>query len=154
MNLPGAKYYLNYDWAPVTVSSTTIEWLPLSKGDMSYPHVRCHDLKDSDDIPLLMSALDSGSSAAALILINTQENFQIDPALLPMDEKWSIPVLVVHSTAGRFLTDILTQHPRDVEVKVGLESVEHMPAQEVIPKDESSEDTGLSYNSGMCVCAN
>ena len=111
-------YDFTYKWAPFTSSAYPIEWMPLVNIEVTYPHIRCHQLKEGDDLPFLMANMDSAPSTEALLLINTEDSYEINPKFLPLEEKSMYPVFTVTAETGQVLLEALDKF--EVEIKVEL----------------------------------
>jgi len=89
----------------------------------------------------MASTIDSPSTAA-LILVNTKEDFDVDAKFLPPDEKCGFPVAVVQHTVGKKLSDIFVKHSRDVQARMEITSVTtNIQAVEIQPsKDQQPQE--------------
>ena len=56
-----------------------------------------------------MADFESSGQAIAFVVSNIDDCYQIDPNFLPV-QKWSLPILVVTSTTGQWLKEILNEH--------------------------------------------
>ena len=110
-----------YEWASIRQTPQPLDWTPVVMYDVTYEHVRCHQLQPEDDLPSLLANLDSSPGTKALLLINNENNFFIQQSLLPEDLVSMYPVLVITSESGKALTDILEKNERGaVKVKVDI----------------------------------
>ena len=75
-------------------------------------HIRCYWLRErkEDELAILMASIIDSASTAALILVNTKDDFDVDAKFLPPNERCGFPVAVVQHTAGQTLRDILMKH--------------------------------------------
>ena len=73
-----------------------------------------------EDLPFLISTLESGGLAVALILINTERNYQIDHSFVSQEWNVNFPILILKSETGPFLEQLLRQHDRNIEAKIYL----------------------------------
>ena len=108
----------SYQWAPLTSTACRIKWRPLVNHEVTYLHIRCHKLQAKDDLPSLMSSMDSAPCTQALLLINTDNSYQINPKFYPSEEKSIFPVIVVTAETGLVLLEALSKS--EVQVKVDL----------------------------------
>ena len=86
--------------------------------EVTYRHIRCHKLNTKDDLPFLLNTMNSAPTTEALIIINTQNSFDIDPTFLPAKDRSIFPVLVVTAETGQSLMDALSKS--EIEVKTEL----------------------------------
>ncbi len=110
-----------YSWAHINASSTprAIEWLPVSLQEQTSDHIRCHNLRrESVDAPLLMATLGSSSSIKAVIVINSENSYRVDPKYFPEEGKWLVPVFIVTSDTGQMITDTISKHEGEVSAKL------------------------------------
>ncbi len=112
-------YSLNYQWAPFSENPKPIPWIDITERDITYPHIRCYQIKtDGEDLPFLISTLESANHAVALILINNDNTYQIHPSLVSQDWNVNFPILVIKFETGCFLKKLLKDHDRNAEAKV------------------------------------
>ena len=140
-------FYFNYAWTPGTYKQPReFDWLLLSRNELSdADHIRCHNIEDTATIQHLYSSLDSGTRMKALILINNKAGYQLDPRLLPAQDQWTVPVLVVTSAVGETLNSFLDRE-RIIEVRVDLDSTRSLPLEE---SRTSSGNPVLCYFSNL-----
>ena len=91
-----------YQWCRVTDSAQKMDWITITEqDDCPEEHIHLHQLTRSTDLQLLMATLDD-SSAAALLLINTKNSYEIDGRYFPPGEiVWPVPVMVVTADTGK-----------------------------------------------------
>ena len=106
---------LTYKWAPFTSKAYPIEWKRLVNHEVTYRHIRCHQLKKEDDLPFRMASMDSAPCTEALLLINTENDYDVNPHI---QEKPIFPVLVVTAESGQLLMEALDKS--EIEVMVEL----------------------------------
>ncbi len=110
-----------YSWAHINASPTpqAIDWLPVSLQEETTDHIRCHHLqRESVDVPLLMATLGSSSSIKAVIVINSENSYRVDPKYFPEEEKWLVPVFIVTSTTGKMIMDTISKQEEDILASV------------------------------------
>ena len=121
-----------------------IDWIDIRKDESTFPHIRCYWLNDEneEELSILMASILECTSTAALILINTKDDFDIDAKFLPPNQKCGFPVAVVQHTVGKTLSDIFVKHSRDVQARMEITSVTtNIPAVEIQPsKDEQPHE--------------
>ena len=71
----------SYALFPLTDKCVPVDWKVLVSDDVESEHIRCHGLRDGDDLSMLVANF-KGQHAKALILLNTQENYSIAPQFL------------------------------------------------------------------------
>ena len=89
-----------------------MDWIEITE-QTDYPeqHIRIHSLQRNSDLQLLMAQLDS-SSAAALLLINNRNSYEIDARYFPPgDQVWPVPVMVVTGETGERIRSLLEGCP-------------------------------------------
>ena len=138
-----------YAWSPVTEIPQNIDWIDFREDASVSPHIRCYWLSEGneDELSTLMASISDNASTAALILVNTKNDFDIDAQFLPPNEKCGFPVAVVQHTVGQTLREIFTKHTREVQARIDTVSITaNIPAVEIQPaKDEQQpqEPQGL-----------
>ncbi len=111
---------LTYSWADtISPAPQSIDWLPVSLQEEECDHIRCHQLQP-ESLPILMAALDSSTSTKAVIVINTENSYQVDTKHLPEEGKHSVPVLIVTAETGRTILDTIGKHKGKVLAKVNV----------------------------------
>ncbi len=66
------------------------------------------------DAPLLVATLGSSSSIKAVIVINTENSYRVDPKYFLEEEKWLVPVFIVTSNTGQMIMDTISNQEEDV----------------------------------------
>lgn len=137
-------YSFTYAWSPVTECPQMIDWISIRKDESASPHIRCYWLRDEkqDELSTLMASIIDSPSTAALIIVNTKEDFDVDAKFLPPDEKCGFPVAVVQHTVGKTLSDIFVKHSRDMQARMEITSVTtNIQAVEIQPsKDQQPQE--------------
>ncbi len=133
------RLYLPYAWAPFTARRCPVDWLTITMSDVAQDHVRCLQVSDEDGQLCLLSALDDGSSAQAVILINSNDSCYIEDSIAQENDKWSVPVLVVGSSTGLSIQKLVVEHERKVEVKADLQPTQQLSAREIPPTHSASK---------------
>ena len=106
-----ASFPCSYAWVPPieTGGAYPIESMVVSCTKLEEPHVFCYQLKEGDDFHQLSSLF--GSCIATLLLVNTENSFQIDSKLLPQaGDKWPVPVLFI-----KYMDGVTLLKPHDHE---------------------------------------
>ena len=133
----------SYAWALASRVQQSLNWELVTTEDIQCNHIRCHTLKEGDDLPVLVTAVDTNPFAQGLILINAENNYQIDPKFQSAETQWNVPILLITTDDGRVLIELLKQHKLKVEAKVILESGEPVQPQP-IPTCSPSATNGMS----------
>ncbi len=114
--------HYTYSWAHINASSTpqALDWLPVSLQEETTDHIRCHHLhrESAPDASLLRATLGSSSSTKAVIVINTENSYQVDPKYFPEEAKWLVPVFIVTSDTGQTIMDTISSHEGEVSAKL------------------------------------
>ena len=123
VKIKGQQQSLHYCTYVFTENPQPIDWIDITDHEVTYQHIRCHQIStQNEDLPCLISTLESDGLAVALILINTESSYQIQPRLVSQAWSVNIPILLVKSETGHFLQQLLNQYGRNVEAKVELTS--------------------------------
>ena len=79
--------HFTYQWSRTTDTPQRMDWLLLTEQE-DYPdqHIRLHKLEKDSDLQVLMAMLDA-SPAAALLLINKKNSYDIDRSYFPPGEQ-------------------------------------------------------------------
>ena len=127
-----------YAWAPISQARCSFSWTPLSKHEVAYQHVHCHQLQVGENVNLtlksLLPNLNSCAGIVALLLINTDNTYNIEANFPSRDEISSFPILIVTSETGKAISSILDRG--EVEAKINLPAIHAEP--EKAPKEEES----------------
>ena len=69
---------VDYEYVPGPYKQelNEIDWISLTVAEVTYPHIRLHDLKKEDSLSFFMSTMDSTPAALAVIFINSENNFR------------------------------------------------------------------------------
>ncbi len=116
-----------YSWAHINASPTpqAIDWLPVLLQEETTDHILCHHLRrESVDAPLLMATLGCSSSIKAVIVVNSENTYHVDPKYFPEEEKWLVPVVIVTSDTGQMIMDTISQHDGKLSAKLDPTSLE------------------------------
>ena len=124
-----------YAWAPISQARCSFAWTPLSKHEVAYQHIRCHQLQVGENVNLtLLPNLNSCAGIVALLLINTDNTYNIEANFPSRDGISSFPILIVTSETGKAISSILDSG--EVEAKIDLPAIHAEP--EKAPKEEES----------------
>ena len=106
------------EWAFSDVTEE-IDWLPLATSQVTFPNILLHELKEEASLEFF-----TVQSTKALLLINTNNSFDIDEKFYPRSEKPSVPTLIVGRDIGIALHNLVDTNPRSVEAMVQLINAE------------------------------
>ena len=101
-----------------------IDWLPLATSQVTFPNILLHELKEEESLEFFITTVQSMPSTKGLLLINTNNSFDIDEKLYHGSEKPSVPTLVVGRDIGIALHNLVDKNPRSVEAMVQLMNAE------------------------------
>ena len=133
MHFPGLKvrlklsssplqYDFDYMSAPFSLSLRTVNWVDLTANEATYPHIRLHELKEDDSLSSFMSMLASIPATLAVVLINTQDSYDLSKKFNSEEQGSPVPMLVVTKEAGRELLRLVQENARAIEASVDLSS--------------------------------
>ena len=111
-----------YAWSPVTERPRMIEWMDFRKNECTSPHIRLYSLSDDkeEEFSALMDATVDSPYTAALILVNTKDNFEVDAKFLPPNKRCGFPVAVVQHSIGPRLRGMFLKHRRELEARMKI----------------------------------
>lgn len=114
--------FLTFDYAlsPLTENLAPVDWKILVTEDVQSQNIRCHDLQAGEKLPSLVTQYQQ-AYAMAVILLNSEESYSLDPAFLEGGERSSYPVLVLkHSDGMRLLHALDRYEGQDVLARVDV----------------------------------
>ena len=117
---------LDYSWATFNQSARPLDWIALTTTETTFQHVRLHQLTRDDSLSYFMATLSSIPAARGIILINADNTHLLSAKKLNLggggggEQCSPVPVLVVTREIGAELLMLVTEYPRDVEVKVDV----------------------------------
>ena len=120
-----------FDYAPAPFCSSLrpVTWVGLTTTETTYPHLRLHNIPSSlssaeleDDLSFFFSTVASVTANLALVLINSENSFNLAGKLqsLSEDQIPPFPMVMVTKETGAELMRLLAQHSRDVEAMIQL----------------------------------
>ena len=133
MHFPGLKvrlklsssplqYDFDYMSAPFSLSLRMVNWVDLTANEATYPHIRLHELKEDDSLSSFMSMLASIPATLAVVLINTQDSYDLSKKFNSEEQGSPVPMLVVTKEAGQELLRLVQENTRAIEASVDLSS--------------------------------
>ena len=114
------QYYFDYMSAPFSLLLRTVNWVDLTANEATYPHIRLHELKEDDSLSSSMSMLEPAT--LAVVLINTQDSYDLSKKFNSEEQGSPVPMLVVTKEAGRELLRLVQENTRAIEASVDLSS--------------------------------
>ena len=132
--------FFPYVWAPTVQTPCPLKWTPLSKHEVTYPHIRCHQLQEEENtaLPLnyLLANLDSCASTIALLIINKNNGYNIEASFPPESEMSPFPILIVTAETGKALSSLLDAG--EVEARIELPAALSVGSEPVAAEVEES----------------
>ena len=99
-----------------------MDWkLLVTSGDVESVHIRCYELQDGDNLPELIADFQE-AYVVAIVLINTTDNYILQPSFLSGMQVCHIPVLVLTKSDGLKLLKNVEQCQEIVFAKITVES--------------------------------
>ena len=139
-SINGTEKSYSCAWAPFNDTSQEVDWLTLTTSQVTFPNMMVHQLKETECIDFFMSTVHSMPSTKAILLINTDNSFDIDEKFFPKNERLSQPTIVVSRDVGIALRDLANTNPRSIEVKLKLKTAE------VKETTEGQDSVGKNYD--------
>ena len=112
----------------MTTNAAPVDWKLLVTENVGCQNIRCHRLKAGEKLQELVAGFQK-ANAIAIVLINTSDNFSLDPSILAETEKSSFPILVLTKSDGNALLSIVEQHKKNMLARITLESIVDFPEQ-------------------------
>ena len=114
-NLPFASY--TYALSPLTDELAQVDWKLLVTEDVECLNVRCHELQAGDNLPLLVAGFQR-AHAVAVVLINTRDNYILQPLCLTETQVGQFPVLLLTKNDGMALMKKFQQYKGKVLAQI------------------------------------
>ena len=108
----------DYRWARFNQTPRTIDWRPLALREVTFPHIRLHQMHDRDSLGDFLTVMDSIPATMAVILVNTDNSLQLAEKFVFEGQSSPIPVLVVSADTGRSILKLMEGNLRGVEARV------------------------------------
>ena len=131
--------FFDFGWGTFKQSLRSVQRLPLTSTEATYPHVRLHQLREEDSLSYFLSMMASIPATIAVILINSEDSYALTSKFHSEEQTPPVPMLVVTKETGGKLMQIVDDNLRAVEVKISL------PHSLSTPRSRSSL-------SGVCAC--
>ena len=116
----GQKLEFDYVSAPFCSSLRSVDWTDLTTAEVTYNHIRLHQLKEEDSLGYFMTTMASVPAAQAIVLINWDNSYLLNKKTYPDGLVPPTSVLVVTKETGRELLRLVTENLRNVEAKFDL----------------------------------
>ena len=108
-------------WPPFCETRPDIQWACLTTHEVTYPHVRLYTLTGEDSITMFASFLEQLSSipaTMAIVLVNTEESYDLDAKFSIGNHDSPVPVVVVKKKTGDALMNLVEKYARDLEASI------------------------------------
>ena len=145
-DLPFASF--TYALSSLTDKLAPVDWkLLVTSGDVESEHIRCYELQDGDNLPELIADFQE-AYAVVVVLINTTDNYILQPSFLSGTQECHFPVLVLTKTDGKALLSKVEHYEGSVFARISIESFVELPMQKIPqktgknPSHTSSKETG------------
>lgn len=112
---------------------TKLDWKYIANHDIQSQHIRCHELQPGEKVKELVSSFRKVHSKG-IVLINTQNNYDLDPAFMEGMEVGRYPVVVVTKDDGAKLTQLLDSNE---QVMAKLDMIGLSREGEGVPAEDS-----------------
>ena len=145
-----------YVLSPLTGKLAPLDWkLLVTTEDMESQNIRCHELKIGDNLPELIAGFQE-AHAVAVVLINTSDNYFLDPSFLAEAQKGNFPVLLLTKSDGMALLKKVEQHEENVFAKISVDSAGdlpmHMSSGKLQTGSKPTPDQTAHKEQGQSVC--
>ena len=118
-DLPFAS--LTYALSPLTNKLVPVDWQLIVTEDVRSQHIRCHELQDGDNLRELIAGFRKAYTVA-VVLINTSDNYILQPSFLSGAQRSYFPVLVLTKSDGKELLKKVEQCKENVLARISVES--------------------------------
>ena len=161
LKIKGQKMKSPYNcvWPAFCESHPDVNWASLTTHEVTYPHVRLYELSGEDSLSMFVSFLEQLASipaTMAIILINTDESYDLDAKFSTHHGETPLPVVVVKRKTGKALLEKVKQYPRNVEASIeGEKGTESKPVAgdkakaEKVPEKKKEKGWDMLYNMYM-----
>ena len=120
-DIPFASY--TYALSPLTDKLAPVEWKLLVTEDVECHNIRCHELHTGDNLPLLIAGFQK-AHAMAVVLINTSDDYKLQPLFLTESQVGHFPVLLLTMSDGMALMKKVEKHKGKVLAQITVETPE------------------------------
>ena len=109
-------------WPPFCSTRPDIDWVSLTTHEVTFNHVRVYKLSETDSLSVFVSFLEQLSSVPstrAIVVINTEESYDLDARFSTDNYRETpVPVVVVKRKAGEKLLKNIEKYGRDLEASI------------------------------------
>ena len=108
-------------WPPFCKSRPDIDWASLTSNEATFPHIRLHRLSREDSLTMFLSFLEQLASipaTMAIVLINSEESYDLDEKFTTQERDVPVPVVLVKKKAGEELLKMVERHARIIEANI------------------------------------
>ena len=130
-------------------SPVRVDWKTLTAEGVECQHIRYHQLQKGDNL-LTLTDKYRKAHAVAIILVNSENNFQMAPEFTEETvkalKKGNFPVILITSEDGRNLREFINRHdPGELNVRILSKHAAHveLPTQQVVSDASYSPPTPL-----------
>ena len=116
---PSQQYDFDYTSAPVSLSLQPANWVDLTTSEVTYPHIRLHELKEDDSLSFL-STLASIPAMLLVVLINTHDGYKLSKKFRSEEQGSPVPMVIVTQKSGKELLRLVGENARAVEARLDL----------------------------------
>ena len=113
--LPFASF--TYALSPLTDELAPVDWRLLVTEDVECLNIRCHELHAGDNLPLLIAGFQK-AHAVAIVLINTSDNYILQPLFLTETQVGHFLVLLLKKSDGMAVMKKVEQHKGKVLAQI------------------------------------
>ena len=117
---PSQQYDFDYTSAPVSLSLRPVNWVDLTTSEVTYPHIRLHELKEDDSLSFFLSTLASIPATWLVVLINTHDGYELSKKFRSEEQGSPVPMVVVTKKSGKELLRLVGENARAVEARLDL----------------------------------
>ena len=125
-------------WPPFSDSRPHISYTSITAHEVTFAHIRLYELSLEDSLSSFLSFLESLSSipsTIAIVLINTEESYDLEERFNAYRGETPVPIVVVKRKAGLGLKTQLERYPRKVEARIQGEEEEEGREEVAIRRD-------------------
>lgn len=108
-------------WPPFCKSRPDIDWASLTANEATFPHIRLHRLSREDSLTMFLSFLEQLASipaTMAIVLINSEESYDLDEKFTTQERDVPVPVVLVKKKAGEELLKMVERHARIIDANI------------------------------------
>ena len=127
------SFSFDYGWGSFNQSLRPFQQLPLALHEATYQHFRLHELTQEDSLSFFMSMMASIPATMAIVLINSDNSYQLSEKFLSEEQSPPVPVLLVTQETGRELLRLVKENTREVEAKIHSEDREPPASTQTAP---------------------